>query len=322
MKFDASKFLEDVSGRYAKAYTEAVQDMVVAMAMGDKPALSAARARMAEVVTETMGAGEVLGASMTLQNAARMMNSGEVGEIMRGDTEHMLAFADAPTQTVIPRVTFAEALQDMVDRTPVTIRDAAERTAHRISKLYSRGGVVAFAYSAEQAVTDRVQSLISQAIREGIPEANAATRIVTNVEMIRTETAAWSESYSRMAFRTNLNTAVTEGQKKQAQDPDIKQIMPAFQFDAVGDGDTRGNHHAGDGVIMLVDNPVWKTHASPLGYNCRCEIRQVGLPELQRMNRVRHQPAPGFTRAPGAAEIYIREDRPPAGWGPDEGFRQ
>lgn len=305
VNLDVDRFLEDLTGRHARAYFRAVQDMVVAMATGDRTALSKARRVLADVITETMGVGEVLGASIALRKASKA--STEEG-LFRADTRTLVAFADAPTQTILPRVTFQEAVDDMVARTPVTIRRAAERTAQRIAQLYGEGRVVAFARSAEAAVTERVQSLIEEAVREGIPEADMGARIVRNVDYVRENTGAWSESYARMSFRTNVNTAVTAGRFRQAQDPDVMRVVPCMQFDAVDDGDTRPNHAAGDGIVMLVTNPHWNKVASPLGYNCRCQTNLVMLPMLRRMGRVQ-------------SDGSIREDRPPSAWRPDPGFR-
>jgi len=277
---DADRFLEDLTGRFARNYTLAISDMVVAIARNNRPQLADVRKRLAKIIAETMGTAEVLGATQVLRAAAGLRER----EIFRdvfgryGDQQMHLVktmgwvqFKDAAIQTILPRVTFVEALQDMVDRTPTVIRNAAERTAKNIARLYGEGagGIprVAFVRSAEQAVTDRVQSLIAEAIREGVSETEAGKLIRLGVDEIRKKTAAWSEGYARMAFRTNVNTAVTAGRFRQAQDPDIRQVIPAFRFDSVGDADTRDNHDAADGLIFLSSNRVWEFIAPPLGYN-------------------------------------------------------
>ena len=291
---DVSRFLESLSATHARAYTAAVQDMVVAMARGNRPQFVDARDRLARITTETMGAAEILGASLVLQQAAKV-GAGQ-------------NFADSP-QPILPKVTFTEALEDMVRRAPVTIRNAAERTAQRIAQLYGESPVTAFAFSAEQAVTERVQALIKESIQSGLSEIGAGKLIKETVDQIRTDTAAWSESYARMAFRTNVNTAVTAGRFRQVQDPDIAAVIPAFRFDAVGDRDTRDNHGASDGLIFKVDNQVWRRIAPPLGYNCRCQVTLMSRPQLRRMGRLTDR-----------GEVI--EDRAiPPGAGPDEGFR-
>ena len=303
---DVDRFLEDVSGRFARSYTETLRDMLVAVAMRNKPKLSAARKRLGQIISETMGVSEVLGATTTFRRAAKLIES--EGLALKADVAHLLAFAEASSQSILPRVTLTEAVQDMIDRSPVTIRRAAERTGQRIAQLYGEGRVVAFVRSAEDAVTERVKSLITEAMREGIPEATTGRLIRMGVEEVSKRTGEWTEGYARMAFRTNVNTAVTAGRFRAAQDQDIKQIMPAFRFDAVGDHDTRDNHNAGDEKIMRVDNLAWNKVAPPLGFNCRCQVIQVGLPELRRMGRIN-------------ADGSVREDKPPAAWRADQGFR-
>jgi SPP1 gp7 family putative phage head morphogenesis protein len=224
-------------------------------------------------MAETMGVGEILGASLLLQNLKRSAKFA----------------ADEPTQTLLPRVTFDEALQDMVERAPVTLVDAAERTAQRIAQLYSEDAVMAFVRSAEESVTSEA-------------------RLAMRVDDIRVQSQAWSEGYARMVFRTNINTAISAGRFRQAQDPDIQEVAPAFRFDAVGDGDTRDNHDAADGLIMSVSNPEWRKIAPPLGYNCRCQVVHVTRSELERMGRIRKDGS-------------LIEDKVPSGAFADPGFR-
>lgn len=327
MNLDVTKFLEDLSGRHARNYADIVQDMLIAIATDNRPALAAARERMEKVVNETMGTAEVLGASIVLRGAAKLVvedSRQEFRQIARRDgypqwrdvwlppPGHQLRpvahFASSSAQTLIPRVTFTEAGQDMVDRTPVTIRAAAERTWRNISKLYGEGKNVAFVRSAEQAVTERVQALITEAINEGIAEADIGKKILRSVAQVRKRTAAWTESYAKMAFRTNLNTAVTAGRFKQAQDPDIAKVIPAFRFDTAGDSDVRSNHKPMDGIIMSVFNRKWRKYSSPLGWNCRCQMTLMGLPLLRRMGRI-------------SENGTLIEDDIPAGASPDVGFR-
>lgn len=321
---DASKFLEDLSGRYARLYRDNLRLMVAFRSMGDREQeYQDARDRLREVIRETLGVAEVLGASQVLRHAARVIPaSGEsflahtssigwdpVGAFpMRRLCRELTAFADTPSQTLLPSVSFLEAIENMVDRTPVTLKDAAERTATRISQLYSQGQVVAFAKSAEDAVTEKAQEVITKALSEGIGEVEAGRELLRELEKVREVTDPWADHYAKMAFRTNLNTATTAGRFKQAADPDVQEITPAFQFDAVGDSDTRDNHAAADGLIFTVGNPVWRKLAPPLGYNCRCQVNLLTRPQLRRMGRLNEDGS-------------VEESTLPAGAGPDEGFR-
>ena len=295
------RFLAEVTEYRARNYTDAVRRMLVGKVQGNGDMVAEARADLEETVNETVGMAQIIGARTALREIAVAMRGVQMSEAGR---RRMLAFSNE--QTIVPRVTFEEALGDMVDRTPVTLRNAAERTAQAISKLYSERTAVAFVKATNQAVTERAQGIIAEALRTGIGEVQAGRLLASSSEILQMA-PGWSESYSRMAFRTNVNTAVTAGRFRQARDPDVQAVTPAFRFDSVGDSDTRPNHFAADGLIMSTRNPEWARLAPPLGYSCRCQASLVGVPELRRRGLYRNG--------------QVVEGRPRPGAGPDEGFR-
>ena len=285
----ADRILESTGARYARIYFAALHDLFVAKVRGNRPAARDARKALGEAMAATMGAAELLGAREFLAGLESRANF-------------------AAEQTVIPAVTFDEALTDFVTRAPATLRNAAERTAQRIAELYSEGRVVAFVKSAEETVTNEAQRFIDRALREGIGEGEAGQRLSMSVERVRELSEPWSEGYSRMVFRTNVNTAVTAGRFRLAQDPDVRAVAPAFRFDSVGDSDCRDNHDAADGVILTVDSTEWRRLAPPLGYNCRCQVSHVSAVELEALGRIRD-------------DGTVVESRVPSSAGPDAGFR-
>lgn len=304
--FDIGTVLEDTHTRLAKEYVAAFRDYLVAVVLKNAPQTRDARLRLEEVVRESMGRAEVLGAFSTLRQASKITAPDTA---FKADQSALLNFAGSDVNKILSRVTFVEALEDLVDRVPITLRNAAERTADQISNIYSDGrGVISFAKSAEDAVTQRAKELITQGIREGIPEQEIGRTMAFDVNRIRTETEAWTEGYARMAFRTNLNDAVSRGRLRQAQDPDIKVAVPAFRYTAVGDGDTRSNHEAADGVILSVDNPAWRFMRPPFGFNCRCQLDLMSRPELRRKGLIDE-----------AGKVV--ESRIPSNAKPDAGFR-
>jgi SPP1 gp7 family putative phage head morphogenesis protein len=305
-RLDIAKYLADLSGRYARAYTDAIDAMFVAEAMGSKSALRAAREDWRETVTETMGIAEVLGAMTMLKEASEVVTrEPELFHLTR-EPKTLLRFVATPTQTLLPSVSFAEALDNLMLRVPVTFEDAAARTSQAIGDVYARGKGVAFAQAAESVVTERVQKALIDAHRLGLSEFDAARRIMTDANAVRSLGGPWTESYSRLVFRNNSNHAATAGRFRQARDPDVKAATPAFRFDATGDRSTRKNHLAADGLIMAVDDPDWSRIATPLGHNCRCEVSPVGLPELRRRGLF--------------SDGRVVKKRIPNGARPDDGF--
>lgn len=299
MRTLADRILEDQTGRYARPYADAVADLFVAAVRQNGPARKDAVRSLQTVTRETMGVATLAGAMSVLQATESFRSA----SFRRGDPS--LRFAD---QVVIPRVTFEEALVDFVTRAPVTLVDAAERTARRIAELYSQDRVAAFVRAAEESVTERAQQFIGDAIRNGLSENRAGRGLSMAVDEIRQRSEAWSEGYSRMVFRTNAGTATTVGRFRQAQDPAVAVVIPALRLDAVGDVDTRSNHALANGFLASSRSPSWRTMSSPLGYNCRCQTALVSRFELSDMGRLR----------PDGSVI----DSPiPPGAGPDDGFR-
>jgi SPP1 gp7 family putative phage head morphogenesis protein len=271
--------VEDTSGRFAAHYKAAVSEMVRAVASGDKGQLMAARAQMADAISDTMAMGEIFGAMQILRAASTEMVEMKFG----ADARELLSFA---AETPLTIYTLQEAIDDMVSRTPYTLRKSAERTAQNIAKLYSEDRVTAFVRSAEKAVTAQVQDVFLQAMKDGTHENRIGPMVRAAVDKVSKATAAWTDTYSRMAFRTNVNTSVTAGRFRQATDPAVAAVIPAFRFDAMGDADTRHNHMLLDGRIFKTNNPVWNKIAPPIDYNCRCQVTLVSAPQLERMGRM------------------------------------
>lgn len=70
--------------------------------------------------------------------------------------------------------------------------------------------------------------------------------------------------------RTNMMIAYGVGRRRQMED--VSDLLPFWEYSAVGDDRTRPTHRACDGIILPADNPFWDTHFPPVGFNCRCTI--------------------------------------------------
>lgn len=293
------KILTDDSGRYSRTYREAFSDLLVAGVSGNEPQAAEAMERVVSVTRETMGIAELLAASHVLRAAEGFRS----GKYRRGDPT--LRFAE---QSIVPRVTFDEAIEEFMTRAPRTLRNAAERTALNIAKLYSEDRVAAFVRSAEQTVTEKAQEIIVKALREGLSERQAGLTLTNAVDAIRQLSPDWAPAYADMVFRTNANTASTAGRFRQVQDPDVADVIPALMYDTARDADTRPSHAIMHGFIASTQSRAWSELAPPLGYNCRCQVHLVSRFELEDMGRIR----------PNGTVI----DSPvPAGAKPDDGFR-
>lgn len=77
----------------------------------------------------------------------------------------------------------------------------------------------------------------------------------------------------RTIFRTNMQSALMAGKHRQMTDQ--VDIAPYWQYVAVMDRRTRPTHAAANGRVFRADDPFWKTHYPPCGFNCRCGVRAL-----------------------------------------------
>lgn len=66
-------------------------------------------------------------------------------------------------------------------------------------------------------------------------------------------------------------------------DPDVMELRPYWQYDAVNDSRTRPSHLAMDGRVFPADSPVWDTWFPPNGFKCRCTVRTLSKRQVERM---------------------------------------
>jgi len=79
--------------------------------------------------------------------------------------------------------------------------------------------------------------------------------------------------HTETIFRTNIQTAYSTGRYHQMIGHTDR--FPYWEYDAVGDAQTRPTHAALDGKVFPADHPFWDTWYPPNGYNCRCSVNAV-----------------------------------------------
>jgi SPP1 gp7 family putative phage head morphogenesis protein len=201
-------------------------------------------------------------------------------------------------QTPIVPVPFEEAITDLLERDPRLAVGWLE-----VQRVYTRERGFSLARSLDETITDRIQIIIAQAIREGQSPTRTQEGIL---EAAQGNALPFTRGYVETVYRTNANTAYNAGRMRQARDPAVRAVTPGFRYDAVGDADTRKNHRAMDGVVAAQDDPIWSTCSPPLGYNCRCVLALATRSELRREGVIRDGRTFQVSKPPDA--------------GPDEGF--
>jgi len=85
----------------------------------------------------------------------------------------------------------------------------------------------------------------------------------------------WSSAHLETVFRTNVMTAYNAGRWTLYNDPDVKDYVVAYRYNAILDSRTRPEHAAMDGKVFLASDPTWQTWWPPNGFNCRCTIEPM-----------------------------------------------
>lgn len=256
----ASAEREDVYRKSVAPLTACIERIAAAIARGDEGGHAKALGDFARYMGQTLSICALLGARRTLLLARAQSREG---------ANFTAAHFATAVPALVPAVPFLEAIEDLVSREP-----KLAQTWKEVSALYNREHAFALAKSADIEITKRVQRKVAQAIEEG-GERGAVRRAIMDL-------GPFTEDYADNVFRTNAATAYTAGTFKQAQDPDVAEVMPAFEFTSARDVDVRKNHRAADGLVAATHDPIWDTFAPPIGYRCRCSIDLVSKYELDR----------------------------------------
>ena len=80
-------------------------------------------------------------------------------------------------------------------------------------------------------------------------------------------------------YRTNMRTGYAHGHYR-AHIANVDS-RPYWQYDARNDQRTRPEHAQLDGRVFRYDDPFWKTHYPPNGWNCRCLVNVLTAKEVE-----------------------------------------
>ena len=266
-----------------KLFARPFTALLRAIAASDEPARRRAFARCAAAIGDTMTLADLYGRRRVLLESdfadTRRFYAPTPELAMGGRMPELAFFAATP---VVPDVPFSEAYADILRREP-----RLAGTAEKVAELYRTKHAFALARSAEVTLTEAVQRLVGRAMKEGIPTPSASAQVA--------ELGDFTTAYAGTVYRTNLATAYTAGRFQQAKDPEVARILPAMERYSVTDSALRRgrpedggeNHAAAHGLVAPVGDPIWRTHAPPSGYGCRCGIRMVARSELRRRGLLR-----------------------------------
>ncbi len=168
---------------------------------------------------------------------------------------------------------------------------------------------------------------VKQTVDRAITEGWAFERFRTELTPLLISRGWWGrqemtdpetgETRLRVIYDTNLRTSYAAGHWSRIDTN--ADTAPYVMYSAVLDDRTRPAHAAWNGKVLRHDDPWWKTHTPPNGWNCRCTVIQLSERDLKRMGKDGPDEAPpGGTREWTNPRTGVVEQVPAGvdpGWG-------
>lgn len=264
----ASQELHRFLDRRARAFQEVMVKLANAFRIPDR--WDAALRELAEIIRGTLILSDLHGRRRML------MEADYVRRVGRSSRTGSFEDTAGTVSNVIP---FEEAIEDLIGRDPRLAKSADE-----VSRLYNTSKTFAMAKSSSLKLTERIQEIMARMSREakGIDEVGQEI-----LRAAKEESHDFARAYAETVYRTNVNTAYTEGRFLQAEDPVVAEVVPAMEFVSQRLPTSRPNHVAAHGLIAATADGVWRMFKPPIGYNCQCSANFASVYDLKRAGLLR-----------------------------------
>lgn len=141
------------------------------------------------------------------------------------------------------------------------------------------------AASANQALTNRIQNMIAEGMRNNVSRADTTARIQASLDAAGVSTR--NPQYAEMVYRTNAMDSFQTGMYEEGRAPAVAHMFPVWQYLGIND------HRAGADHRPKFDKfyPAEATFAQVRGnrpYNCRCSMRWVDRYEWEELRASGH----------------------------------
>ncbi|ENS4336267.1 minor capsid protein [Salmonella enterica] len=151
------------------------------------------------------------------------------------------------------------------------------------------------AKAARVDVLTTIQGEVERAIAQGVSQQEFIDTLAPRLKklgwwgkQIVVDSAGNAETVQlgsprRLALIYNVNTRVAYNVGRYAQLMNSTDTHPFWQYVAVMDSRTRPSHAALNGLVFRYDDPFWKTHYPPNGWNCRCRVRALSQARMDAL---------------------------------------
>ena len=276
--------INQLLNRSADQFVDVMNTIIRANFEGDSEKLQRSMAQLENVMASSQGLADMFGRKRILLES----------DAMRQEIKELIRQEDATAKTpIVPKIPFKEAISILVDKD-----ERLESGAQEVSEIYTKLLTREPVRSATNIIQTRVNNIIANQIAKGTP--------IEDTKRLIQETGDFTRAYADTVYRTTISRAYTAGRFKQLEDPAVREIIGALEYNAILDDATRPGHRALDGFVAEIDDPRWEFFSPPIGMNCRCALRMLDVFQLKRKRMI----------GPGG----FKRQATPAGGRPDPGF--
>ena len=175
-----------------------------------------------------------------------------------------------------PKLPFAEAIQAFRQKLALPTQAWTDLREGMHARAFVVAGVT------RQDVLSDLQAAVLKAIEQG------TTLAEFRKDFERACLGKWTPQQdlgwrTRVIYETNIRTAYAAGRYAQLQD--LKATHPFWEYRHGDSQVPRPEHLAWDGLVLLADDPWWKSHFCPNGWGCRCSIVGRDKADLKRQGK-------------------------------------
>ncbi len=264
--------IQELFARSTPAYERLIVDLGLAV-ITDQNTVFAVKEDLFDLIKGSSVLADLLGRKRTILLSEQSADMDE-DEIDETEFSRDLPFTyQVPSfgtpATVVPKISFGAAIEDLVSRTPSF---QVGQTVEVVSAAYENRSFAAVRAADIQA-TQRVQASIVESLRTGVGATVGSRAIREKAEVDLTK---WSKNYSDIVYQTTANTSYNAGTMQQSNSENLRDFVLAWQYLTTGQSNVRGrdpkdieNHWAMHQFIAGKTDPVWdRGIAPPMGYRC------------------------------------------------------
>ncbi|MDE2097170.1 MAG: hypothetical protein KGL39_07980 [Patescibacteria group bacterium] len=196
-----------------------------------------------------------------------------------------------------------EAVRNLQERRLVSRADFDTLAGAAREQAFTVAGV------ETEATLGKINEAIAEAVEKGETHADFAKRIEEAVG----EGTFLSPAHSETVFRTNVQSAYSNGQERVLSNPIINELFPYVARHAIHDDRVRPEHLAMEKLgiqgtnVYRRDDPVYRMFRAPWDFNCRCgdnplsvhQAAELGIEEARKWLETGQKPQkPAWVQMP------------------------